>query len=163
MKSFAAAALVASVTAIDNATFDFMKYVSEHGKSYTTVEEFNMRQALFAERHEFIQAFNADTNNTSRVGHNHLSDWTAEELKNLRGLDTTHVNDEEPTHFATQEVSAVATYNWCSTENSMSKDKCTPVKNQGQCGSCWAFSATETVESAIAIFNDATPVAYSPQ
>ena len=163
MKSFAAAALVASVTAIDNATFDFMKYVSEHGKSYTTVEEFNMRQALFAERNEFIQAFNADTNNTSRVGHNFLSDWTAEELKNLRGLDTTHVNDEEPTHFATQEVSAVSTYNWCSTENDMSKDKCTPVKNQGQCGSCWAFSATETVESAIAIFNDATPVQYSPQ
>jgi hypothetical protein len=40
-----------------------------------------MRQELFAKRHEFIQAFNADTNNTSRVGHNFLSDWTAEELK----------------------------------------------------------------------------------
>ncbi len=34
-------------------------------------------------------------------------------------------------------------YNWCDLEG------CTPVKNQGNCGSCWAFSTVGTLESKI--------------
>ena len=38
-----------------------------------------------------------------------------------------------------------AHFNWCE------QGKCTPIKDQGVCGSCWAFATTGVLESAIKI------------
>jgi C1A family cysteine protease len=50
-----------------------------------------------------------------------------------------------PVYEKKQERRSPASIDWRTTE------AITPIKNQGQCGSCWAFSATEAVESQLAL------------
>ena len=59
MKSLIASALFGYVTAISHIEFSFLNYITEFGKSYDTVEEFEMRLSNFAATDEFIQMKNA--------------------------------------------------------------------------------------------------------
>jgi C1A family cysteine protease len=164
MKSFVALTLAAVASAIDSETFEFMQFVSKHGRNYSSLAEFNMRLELFTALDKEIKEWNATPGVTSQMGHNFLSDWTYAEKLRLRGLNLPHT-PEEPTHFAPEGyVKALSTFDWCDTTNSKNVNECSPIKNQGACGGCWAFSATETVESAISIFHDVHPViVLSPQ
>lgn len=53
--------------------------------------------------------------------------------------------------------------NWCTTENPLKKNVCTRVKSQAKCGSCWAFAASDAIETAVAVANDGPAMALSPQ
>ena len=156
MRTFALAALAAVSSAINMAEFEFMNYVTKFQKNYDDVAEFETRMALFNATNAKIEALNAQNSGSYKAGHNHMSDWTDEEYRSMLGLvlPEDHMDDETPFE-GTPNSSGM---DW----RTDPRHALTAVKDQGQCGSCWAFSATETVESAyILAGNDA--VVMSPQ
>nr|KYP67745.1 Thiol protease SEN102 family [Cajanus cajan] len=117
------------------------QWMGEYGKVYKDAAEKEKRFLIFKDNVEFIESFNAVGNKLYKLGVNHLADLTVEEfkasrngLKRPRELSTT-------TSFKYENVTAIpAAIDW------RQKGAVTPIKNQGQCGSCWAFSTVAATE-----------------
>jgi len=115
----------------------FVEWVNQYSKLYSTEELFS-RYNIFKFNLGLINEHNAG-NHTFTLGLNEFSDMTYEEFVATM---TGRFYDQSNEARATVEVlgDVPNDVDW------RSKGIVNPVKNQGSCGSCWAFSATGAVE-----------------
>lgn len=121
----------------------FTAFMKQYGKKYSH-DEFASRFSTFKANMEVIRLHNTQANASYTMGVNEFADLTFDEFK-AKYFGYTHRKNEflrSKNYHQVSEEAVATSIDW------RSKNAVTGVKNQGMCGSCWAFSTTGSVEGA---------------
>lgn len=120
-------------------------FKDEHAKTYLSGSEEAIRKLIFADNLKKIELHNylySKGRTTYMLGVNQFADLTVEEYsKMMNGLKKNSNRTGGATYMSPNvDIDVPDTVDW------RTKGYVTPVKDQGQCGSCWAFSTTGSLE-----------------
>lgn len=135
----------------------FTSFMKQYSKAYSH-ESFSSRYNQFKANVETIRLHNTLGNSSYTMGLNEYADLSFEEFK-AKYYGYNHVEREytRSKNFHKSVEAAPTSIDW------RTSNVVTPVKDQGQCGSCWAFSTTGSIEAAWVIQGKHTLVSLSEQ
>jgi len=129
----------------------FVSHVQKYNKKYDGVEHFFKRFNIFKANLAYIHEENAK-NHSYTLGLNEFADLTrAEFFSTMTGILPDRPFGLGAAHSAPAGFAPLDGVDW------RTKGAVTPVKNQGQCGSCWAFSTTGSLEGAFFLKTGSLP------
>jgi len=138
---FAFADLVSTTFKADTLAPMWSAWKNQHKKTYSTAEEAT-RFGIFVENFNKIHRLNAESTGV-QFAVNKFADLTTTEFKQIYASGVLSNNDHEEVSSKLslrRAISLPESIDW------REKGAVTPVKYQGACGSCWAFSVTGVLE-----------------
>lgn len=124
----------------------FTDFQERFNKRYNNLEEMETRFQIFQSNLRNIIIHNLDRTQNFTMGVNQFTDLTPQEFKDqyISGLKT-EVGSYGCKSFSSGGSGLPSSVDW------RNKGVVNPVRDQGQCGSCWAFATTANAESVWAI------------
>jgi len=123
----------------------FINFISEYHRTYGTKEEYNYRLSLFENAYNAVKEHSQSNDATYTLALNNFADMSDVEYKQLLGYKKNNRKNKRINTFKLVNDSVPDSVDW------REKNAVTGVKNQGSCGSCWAFSSTGALEGMWAV------------